>query len=74
MTRIFTILLLSLMSCIGSTDPDAGFHPKSYTRQHNEALDFCKKNNFCEAYYFLIDMGVHSGRNRFYVYDFKQKK
>jgi len=74
MTRIFSILFLSLMSCIGATEPDAGFHPKNYTRQHNEALDFCKKNNFCEAYYFLIDMSVHSGRNRFYVYDFKQKK
>jgi len=27
-----------------------------------------------ENYYFLIDLSIHSGKNRFFVYDFKQKK
>ena len=37
-----------------------------------EALEFCKKNNYNQDYCFLIDMSIHSGLNRFFVYDFKK--
>lgn len=36
-----------------------------------EALDFCKKNNYNQDFCILIDMKIHSGLNRFFVYDFK---
>jgi len=39
-----------------------------------EALAFCRKNNFNQDFCILIDMSVHSGLNRFFVYDFKQNK
>lgn len=39
-----------------------------------EALAFCKNNHLNTNYCFLVDLSVHSGKNRFYVYDFKLKK
>lgn len=27
-----------------------------------------------EDYYFLLDFSIHSGKNRFFIYDFKQEK
>lgn len=46
-------------------------------KTHNkaaEALDFCQKNKFNTDFAILIDMSLHSGLNRFFVYDFKAKK
>lgn len=37
-----------------------------------EALDFCKKNHYNQDFCLLIDMSIHSGLNRFFVYDFKK--
>lgn len=39
-----------------------------------EAQSFCKKNNFNTDFCILIDMSLHSGLSRFFVYDFNQKK
>ncbi len=72
MTRTIALLFFGLISCISTSENEAP--PKDYTSKHAEALAFCKKEKFNEDYYFLIDMSVHSGKNRFYVYDFKQKK
>ncbi len=47
---------------------------KALDRKANEALDFCTKNNFNKDYCILIDMSVHSGLNRFFLYDFKKHK
>ncbi len=40
----------------------------------DEAFVFCKKNGFDTATCFFVDMSVHSGKNRFFVWDFTQKK
>lgn len=74
MIRSLTLLLFSLMSCIASSDNEVPVKPKNYAPKHTEALAFCKKKQYCEDYYFLVDLSVHSGKKRFYVYDFKQKK
>jgi len=74
MLRSLTLLLFTLMSCMASSDNQISDMPKNYTLQHTEALAFCKKKQYCEDYYFLVDLSVHSGKKRFYVYDFKQKK
>ncbi|MHA3789861.1 murein L,D-transpeptidase catalytic domain-containing protein [Flavobacterium hauense] len=74
MLRSLTLLLFSLMSCMASSDNEVSAKPKNYASQHTEALAFCKKKQYCEDYYFLVDLSVHSGKKRFYVYDFKQKK
>lgn len=38
-----------------------------------EALEYCKAQKMNEDFCILIDMGLHSGRKRFFVYDFKKK-
>lgn len=37
-------------------------------------MTFCKENKMNEDYYFLLDFSIHSGKNRFFIYDFKQEK
>ncbi|MGC4041719.1 MAG: murein L,D-transpeptidase catalytic domain family protein [Flavobacterium sp.] len=39
-----------------------------------EALAFCRKKNYSEDFCILIDMSIHSGLNRFFVYDFNKNK
>ena len=47
---------------------------KNYAINNAEALKYCKENKFNEDYYFLLDLSLHPGKNRFYIYDFKQNK
>ena len=68
------IVLMTLLGFICCNNTKTEIPPKDYPAKHTEALAFCKKNNFNEDYYFLIDMSLHSGKNRFFVYDFKQQK
>ncbi len=44
------------------------------TKKGEEALKFCKKKNFNTDFCILMDMGLHSGVKRFFVWDFNQKK
>ena len=39
-----------------------------------EARAFCEKRKMNTAYCFFVDLSVHSGKNRFYIYDFKLNK
>ncbi|KQM72747.1 hypothetical protein ASE74_21945 [Pedobacter sp. Leaf216] len=39
----------------------------------NEALAFCHKNKMDTSIAIMVDMSIHSGKNRIFVYDFKQK-
>jgi hypothetical protein len=48
--------------------------PKEYSKYHNEALLFCQNKHFNTSYYILIDMSIHPGKNRFFVYNFSSKK
>jgi hypothetical protein len=41
---------------------------------HEEAFDYCKTNNFNTDFYYLIDLSIHSGKNRFFVYNFNEEK
>lgn len=47
---------------------------KNYSEINKEALTYCEANGFNENYYFLVDMSIHSGKNRFFVYDFIAEK
>jgi hypothetical protein len=71
MAKAFIMLLFGLMGCITATDEAPA---KDYISKHNEALAFCKKKGFSTDYYFLVDMSIHSGKKRFFIYDFNQKK
>jgi len=39
-----------------------------------EALAFCKSNNYNTDFSILIDMKIHSGKHRLFVYDFNRQK
>lgn len=47
---------------------------KDYSEINKEALAYCETNGFNEDYYFLVDLSIHSGKNRFFVYDFIAEK
>ncbi|MBF8457658.1 murein L,D-transpeptidase catalytic domain family protein [Kaistella sp. G5-32] len=47
---------------------------KTYTSRATEALEFCKKNKMSEDFCILIDMEIHSGKKRFFVWDFKKNE
>ncbi|MES2543727.1 MAG: murein L,D-transpeptidase catalytic domain family protein [Bacteroidota bacterium] len=68
----YSIFILWLLFVGCETEPKP--LPKNYLSKHNEALAYCKQNDFNTSYYILIDMSLHSGRNRFFVYNFSSKK
>ncbi|WP_447636247.1 murein L,D-transpeptidase catalytic domain-containing protein [Flavobacterium microcysteis] len=74
--RIFLFVALHFISCSDgpAADVEKNAKKRDYATFHQEAKAFCKKEKFNEDYYFLIDLSVHSGKNRFYVYDFKTNK
>ena len=39
-----------------------------------EALAYCKNKKLNRQLCFLLDMSIHSGKNRFFVWDFEQQK
>jgi len=45
-----------------------------YTSYFNEAQQYCDENNLNQKLFFLIDLGIHSGLKRFFIYDLKNKK
>ncbi|OMQ11166.1 murein L,D-transpeptidase catalytic domain-containing protein [[Flexibacter] sp. ATCC 35103] len=45
-----------------------------YNAYYKEAQQYCKRNNLNQDQFFLIDLGIHSGLKRFFVYDFKKNK
>ncbi|KAF2337435.1 peptidase [Flavobacterium ginsenosidimutans] len=45
----------------------------NYNDYYKQAERYCKKNNLNQNKFILIDLGLHSGYKRFFVYDFKKK-
>lgn len=74
MIRLTVILFAWLFGCSQHNADTTATAERNYSDKHTEALAYCKKNGFCQDYYFLADLSVHSGKNRFFVYDFKQQK
>ena len=70
--KIILFAFLNFISC--KKDEEIAVKKTNYATYHNEAKAFCKAEKFNEDYYFLIDLSIHSGKNRFFVYDFKKDK
>ncbi len=66
------LFLLSFICCNNATVEETPV--KEYATSHTQALKYCKENKFNEDYYYLLDLSIHPGKNRFFVYDFKQNK
>lgn len=48
--------------------------PKNLDEKAEEALDYCKENGYSTDYCLLVDYGRHSGRVRFFLWDFEKEK
>lgn len=46
----------------------------NYNVYYEEAQQYCQKNNLNQDKFILIDLGLHSGLKRFFIYDFKLNK
>lgn len=71
--KILLLVALQFISCDKSSvvASEEIVKKRDYAAFHKEAREFCKDKKFNEDYYFLIDLSIHSGKNRFFVYDFK---
>jgi hypothetical protein len=65
------VLFLSLICC---NNGKVEIPTEDYKSSNNEALEYCKKNGFNTDYYFLLDLSLPSGKNRFFIYDFEKNK
>ncbi|KUJ60219.1 peptidase [Flavobacteriaceae bacterium CRH] len=46
----------------------------NYSSYYKEAQQYCKRNNLNQSKFILIDLGLHSGLKRFFIYDFKKSE
>ncbi|MDQ0969686.1 hypothetical protein QFZ20_005089 [Flavobacterium sp. W4I14] len=55
-----------------------GFKPRANNEisayRIKDALDFCKKNTMDTTIAIMVDMSIHSGKNRIFVYDFNKQE
>ncbi|MGM9474977.1 murein L,D-transpeptidase catalytic domain-containing protein [Pedobacter sp. GSP4] len=67
MQRLFALLILFTLF---------GFKPVANNKisadKIKDALAFCKENNMDTSIAIMVDMSIHSGKNRLFVYNFKQ--
>lgn len=74
----FILLLSILLTLIAGCKKQSVQTPEipiedTLTAKAVEALNYCKAQKMNEDFCILIDMGIHSGKKRFFVYDFKKK-
>ncbi len=74
---IFCLLAGSIAGChTNGTHPETEALSETEIRLHekaDEALIFCRKNNYDTTYCILIDMKIHSGKHRMFVWNFQDK-
>ena len=83
MNKLIKILLvLLLLSVLGSfvygkfTDANTTISRTTSEYEHlklraDSARAYCRTNGFSTDYCFLVDFSIHSGKKRFFVWDFK---
>jgi len=69
------LLLYPILNLIIQFTPTSDFPiaDKSFTLapKAKEAFDYCKKHNYDTDFCVLVDMRIHSGKNRMFIWDFK---
>lgn len=74
-SRYLTLILaivLTFSACSG-TEVKLQVSNEKIEEKAAEALKYCEANKLNTSYCILIDMSMHSGKNRLFVYDFKKK-
>lgn len=69
-TIVFLAFILISISCKTMTDDASRFDYERLRQKSTEALVYCKQHNLETSYCVLIDMSIHSGKNRFFIWDF----
>ena len=69
MTNILIHLLMALLPLFSSVQP-SGESQINLTAKAQEALTFCQQNDMNTDFCLLVDMGIHSGKNRIFIYQF----
>lgn len=65
---LLVVSLLLVLLIIGHSSP------KDLDERAEEALEYCKENGYSTEYCLLVDYGRHSGRVRFFIWDFEKEK
>ena len=66
------VVLLGVMLVAGNINSP---QTNRRAREHAEAaLAYCQRNGMSTDYCFLVDFDVHSGKNRFFVWDFNKQR
>ena len=70
---LLTLLVACKQSVSGNTEMEQVVPaiPKDYKTIAAEAKAYCTLQNLNTDYFILVDLGLHSGLERFYVWDFK---
>lgn len=53
-------------------EPRSEIKEINYSTYYKEAQQYCKRNNLNQNKFILIDLGIHSGLKRFFIYDFNK--
>ena len=69
LTAISIAAILLLLSLITGHST-----PKDLDERAEEAFEYCKENGYNTEYCLLVDYGRHSGRVRFFLWDFEKEK
>ncbi|MFM7023824.1 MAG: murein L,D-transpeptidase catalytic domain-containing protein [Flavobacteriales bacterium] len=70
--KFFIGLILFSYMCTPSSLKDEKVSKINTKTQAKEALAFCKKNGMDTTFCILIDMSIHSGKKRMFIWDFKK--
>lgn len=69
MNKKYLIIILLSIFTFGFTTPLSTEKSRLFTKAE-EALNYCKEEGLNTDFCVLIDMSIHSGENRLFVYDF----
>ena len=69
--NISTIIAVSLILLFLITGHST---PNDLDERAEEALEYCNKNGYSTEHCLLVDYGRHSGRVRFFLWDFEKEK
>lgn len=72
MKKYFVIILISFFCCNNKEQTTTSSIDIDYSAKHKEALNFVKANGMNQDFYYLLDYSIHSGKYRFFIYDFKK--
>ncbi len=72
MKKLILFMPTLLFGCLFNNN--VNIEKVDYNSYHEKAKVYCKKNQLDNDFYILMDLGIHSGKKRFFIYDFKKEK